>query len=154
MPFLAATSQEKVREIATLLADLQTAVGDAGAILAEFSDAGAATALVAVLLVLAGIRTIVASLGLEFDQVTMAQYAGLVSPFTLVDGTLTLIGAESSVGPAAAPDGAGALLHALQHDGPRAPADARVGGAGGGARGTPRADLPGRGPASARRGSR
>lgn len=67
-------------------------------------------AVVAVLLVLSGLRATVAGLGLEFDQTTLAQYAGLISPFTLVDGTVTLIGADSSLGRAAPPDGPGALV--------------------------------------------
>lgn len=67
-------------------------------------------AVVAVLLVLSGIRAMVAALGMEFDQLTLAEYAGLISPFTLVDGTVTLIGAESSLGEAGPPGGPGALV--------------------------------------------
>jgi ABC-2 type transport system permease protein len=67
-------------------------------------------AVVGVLLVLSGLRATIAGLGLEFDQTTLAQYAGLISPFTLVDGTITLIGAESALGAAAPPDAPGVLL--------------------------------------------
>ncbi|GAB2745987.1 ABC transporter permease [Nocardioides pakistanensis] len=67
-------------------------------------------AIVAVLLVLSGVRAIVAGLGMEFDQEALAQYAGLISPFTLVDATVTLIGADSSVGSAGPPDGLGGLV--------------------------------------------
>lgn len=68
-------------------------------------------AVVAVLLVLSGLQAMVSALGMEFGQQTLAQYAGLISPFTLVDGTITLIGADSSVGDAAPPDGPGALVY-------------------------------------------
>lgn len=67
-------------------------------------------AIVAVLLILSGLRAMVAGLGLEFDQETLAQYAGLISPFTLVDGAVTLIGADSTLGAAGPPDGAAALV--------------------------------------------
>jgi ABC-2 type transport system permease protein len=55
-------------------------------------------AVVAALLVLAGLQATVQALGQEFDQETFAGYAGLLSPFSLVDGVVsTVLGGESSV---------------------------------------------------------
>ncbi len=62
-------------------------------------------AIVGVLLVSAGIQGIVRSLAEEFRSDTMAGYAGLLNPFTLVDGvTSGPFGADSVL--ATAPDGA------------------------------------------------
>ncbi len=55
-------------------------------------------AVVAVLLVLAGLSATVQALGREFGQDTFAGYAGLLSPYSLVDGVVsTVLGGESSV---------------------------------------------------------
>ena len=61
-------------------------------------------AVVAVLLILSGVQSMVATFGAEFGREALAQYAGLLSPFSLVDGTLTLLGAESSVAGGPPPD--------------------------------------------------
>jgi ABC-2 type transport system permease protein len=61
-------------------------------------------AVVAVLLVLAGVAATVQSIGDEQGNPTAAGYAGLISPFTLVDGVLTWVfgAAKASI---AAPEG-------------------------------------------------
>ncbi len=59
-------------------------------------------AVVAVLLVLAGLAATVQALGQEFGRDTFAGYTGLLSPYSLVDGVVsTVLGGESStqVGP-------------------------------------------------------
>ena len=61
-------------------------------------------AIVGVLLVSAGIQGIVRSIAEEFGSDTMAGYAGLLNPFTLVDGVVSgPLGADSVM--ATAPDG-------------------------------------------------
>jgi ABC-2 type transport system permease protein len=67
-------------------------------------------AVVAVLLVLAGVSSTVQALGQEFDRPDLAGYAGLLSPFPLVDGVVsTALGGASSV-PVGPPGTAGAVV--------------------------------------------
>jgi ABC-2 type transport system permease protein len=70
-------------------------------------------AIISVLVVLAGVRAAVEGIALEEDADTVAEYAGLLSPFTLVDGVQSaLLGAEVTglAGPA---DVAGGLVYLL-----------------------------------------
>jgi ABC-2 type transport system permease protein len=53
-------------------------------------------AIVTVLLVLSGLQGAVRALGEEFGAPTLADLAGLLSPFSLVDGTLTVLGADDT----------------------------------------------------------
>jgi ABC-2 type transport system permease protein len=56
-------------------------------------------AVVGVLLVLSGLQATVRAMATEFGSATFTGYAGLLSPYTLVDGVVAgLLGAESSVG--------------------------------------------------------
>jgi ABC-2 type transport system permease protein len=56
-------------------------------------------AVVAVLLVLVGLQATVRVLAEEFGQPTLAGYAGLISPFSLVDGVVsTVLGGDSAYG--------------------------------------------------------
>jgi ABC-2 type transport system permease protein len=56
-------------------------------------------AVVAVLLVLSGLQATVRAMAEEFGSDTFSGYAGLISPYTLVDGVAAgVLGAESSVG--------------------------------------------------------
>ena len=54
-------------------------------------------AIVTVLLVLSGLQATVTALAEEFGARTLADLAGLLSPFALVDGTLTVLGADDAV---------------------------------------------------------
>jgi ABC-2 type transport system permease protein len=53
-------------------------------------------AIVTVLLVLSGLQGAVRALAEEFGAPTLADLAGLLSPFSLVDGTLTVLGADDT----------------------------------------------------------
>jgi ABC-2 type transport system permease protein len=56
-------------------------------------------AVVGVLLVLSGLQLAVSGMAMEFGSDTFQGYAGLISPYTLVDGVVTgVFGAESSIG--------------------------------------------------------
>jgi ABC-2 type transport system permease protein len=55
-------------------------------------------AVVGVLLVLSGMQASVGALAIEFGNDTFSGYAGLISPYTLVDGVVAgLLGAESTI---------------------------------------------------------
>lgn len=67
-------------------------------------------AVVGVLLVLSGLQATVRGLAGELGNATFTGYTGLISPYTLVDGTVAgVLGAESTIG-AAPPGAAGALV--------------------------------------------
>ena len=70
-------------------------------------------AIISVLVVLAGIEAAVRGIAIEENEDTVARYAGLLSPFTLVDGVQSaLLGAESTL--PAAPSGiSGGLVFLL-----------------------------------------
>ena len=53
-------------------------------------------AIVTVLLVLSGLQATVTALAEEFGAPTLADLAGLISPFALVDGTLAVLGANDA----------------------------------------------------------
>ncbi|HSU36781.1 MAG TPA: ABC transporter permease subunit [Propionibacteriaceae bacterium] len=60
-------------------------------------------AVISVLLILSGIQLAVSEIATEFNNLRLAGYSGLLSPFSLVDGVVTkLFGAETSL-PAAPP---------------------------------------------------
>lgn len=70
-------------------------------------------AIITVLLVLAGVQGAVQGIAMDEDAETVAGYAGLLSPFTLVDGVQHgLLGAESLL-PAQPPGTVGALVFLL-----------------------------------------
>jgi len=88
---------------AAVLALVLAGVGSVIAALTPRRGLGVA-AIVGVLLVSAGIQGIVRSLAEEFRNDTLAGYAGLLNPFTLVDGVVSgPFGADSVM--ATAPDG-------------------------------------------------
>ena len=67
-------------------------------------------AVIAVLLVLSGLQAMVQGLAGEFGQPTLAGYAGLISPFSIVDGVLaTVLGADGTA-PAEPPGTLGAVV--------------------------------------------
>jgi ABC-2 type transport system permease protein len=69
-------------------------------------------AIIAVLAVLAGVQGAVQAVAVEEDADTLAGYAGLISPFTLVDGVQnTVLGADTAL-PAGPPGAAGAVAFA------------------------------------------
>jgi ABC-2 type transport system permease protein len=71
-------------------------------------------AIVTVLLVLAGLSATVTALGEEFGAPTLADLAGLISPFALVDGTLAVLGADDAeIGAPGLDEGLGALYPVL-----------------------------------------
>jgi len=60
-------------------------------------------AVISVLLILSGVQLAVSGIATEFNNLRLAGYSGLLSPFSLVDGVVTkLFGAETSL-PAAPP---------------------------------------------------
>jgi ABC-2 type transport system permease protein len=70
-------------------------------------------AVVGVLLVLSGIQVTVRAMAQELGNQTFAGYAGLISPYTLVDGVVSgVLGAESSVGQGP-PGAVGAVIFAV-----------------------------------------
>ena len=101
-PYLAAMAG------AALLAVVLSGVGLLVAALTPRRGLGVA-AIVTVLLVLSGLRATVTVLGEEFDAPTLADLAGLLSPFAVVDGTLTVLGADDTVVRAPGLDGLGFL---------------------------------------------
>jgi len=67
-------------------------------------------AIIAVLSILAGVQGAARGIAIEEDQATFAGYAGLISPFTLVDGVQHgLLGAQTG-SPASPPGTTGALV--------------------------------------------
>ena len=93
---------------AAMLAAVLAGVGLLIAALTPRRGLGVA-AIVTVLLVLSGLRATVTVLGEEFDAPTLADLAGLLSPFSVVDGTLTVLGADDTVVRAPGLDGLGFL---------------------------------------------
>jgi ABC-2 type transport system permease protein len=70
-------------------------------------------AIIAVLVVLTGIQAAVQGIALEENEDTVADYSGLLSPFSLVDGVQTaLLGANSTL-PAAPAGISGGLVFLL-----------------------------------------
>jgi ABC-2 type transport system permease protein len=67
-------------------------------------------AVISVLLILSGIQLAVSEIASEFNNLRLAGYSGLLSPFSLVDGVVTkLFGAETSL-PAAPPGTLGTVV--------------------------------------------
>jgi ABC-2 type transport system permease protein len=97
---------------AALLALVLAGVGLTIAALTPRRGLGVAV-VVAVLLVLAGLQSAVEGLSLEFDRDTLAGYAGLLSPFTLVDGVVSTAFGGDSAGPAGPPDTLAAVIYAV-----------------------------------------
>ena len=70
-------------------------------------------AVIAVLLVLSGLQAMVQGLAGEFGQQTLAGYAGLISPFSMVDGVLSSVLGADPTAPAEPPGTLGAVVFAL-----------------------------------------
>ena len=94
---------------ALLLALLLAGIGLAIAAITPRRGLGVA-AIIAVLAILAGVQGSVQAIAVEEQQDTVAGYAGLISPFTLVDGVQhALLGARTAL-PADPPGTTGALV--------------------------------------------
>lgn len=94
---------------AALVAVVLAAIGLMIASLTPRRGLGVA-AIIAVLVILSGLQTAVEAIAIEEKQDTIAGYAGLLSPFTLIDGVQHgLLGAASNVS-AAPPGTTGALV--------------------------------------------
>jgi len=94
---------------AALVAIVLAAIGLVIAALTPRRGLGVA-AIIAVLAIVSGVQTAVQAIAIEEKQSTLAGYAGLLSPFSLVDGVQHgLLGAEI-VAPASPPGTTGALV--------------------------------------------